>query len=171
MSTPVETLHVWLKDHEQELLETTQAVLRINTIEGPAEPNAPYGQGNREALDYMLNLAKGHGMKTTDLEGHLGYADFGSGERLVMTLGHLDVVPVGPGWKHEPFGAEIDGGYIYARGAVDDKGPTIASYFALRAIQSCFPDLGARFRAAFGCDEESGFGCVERYVQTEEAPT
>ncbi|MDH4388957.1 MAG: Sapep family Mn(2+)-dependent dipeptidase [Fimbriimonas sp.] len=171
MSTPVETLHAWLKEHEQELLETTQAVLRINTIEGPAEPNAPYGQGNREALDYMLNLAQTHGMKTTDLEGHLGYADFGSGERLVMTLGHLDVVPVGPGWKHEPFGAEIDGGYIYARGAVDDKGPTIASYFALRAIQSCFPDLGARFRAAFGCDEESGFGCVERYVQTEEAPT
>ncbi len=171
MSNPVEVLHAWLKVHEQELLETTQAVLRIDTIEGAAEPNAPYGRGNREALDYMLGLAQSHGMKTTDLEGHLGYADFGSGERLVMTLGHLDVVPVGPGWKHEPFGAEIDGGYIYARGAVDDKGPTIASYFALRAIQSCFPDLGVRFRAAFGCDEESGFGCVERYVQTEEAPT
>jgi succinyl-diaminopimelate desuccinylase len=171
MSNPVESLHAWLKDHEQELLETTQTVLRINTIESPAEPNAPYGAGNREALDYMLSLAESHGMTTTDLEGHLGYADFGSGERLVMTLGHLDVVPVGPGWKHEPFGAEIDNGYIYARGATDDKGPTIASYFALRAIKECFPGLGVRFRAAFGCDEESGFGCVERYVQTEEAPT
>ena len=67
MSTPVETLNAWLKDHEQELLETTQAVLRINTLEGPAEPNAPYGTGNRAALDFMLGLAQSHGMKTTDL--------------------------------------------------------------------------------------------------------
>lgn len=171
MSNPSEVLNAWLKAHEQELLEVTQAVLRINSIEAPAESNAPYGRGNREALDFVLGLAESYGMKTTDLEGHLGYADFGSGERLVMTLGHLDVVPVGPGWKHEPFGAELDDGYIYARGAIDDKGPTMASLFALRAIKECFPDLGVRFRAALGCDEESGFGCVERYVKTEEAPT
>lgn len=171
MSAEVAKLHAWLSEHEEELIETTRAVLRFDSVEGPAEPNAPYGKGNREVLDFVLNLAKSWGMKTTDLEGHLGYADFGAGERLVMTLGHLDVVPVGPGWKHEPFGAEIDGGYIYARGATDDKGPTVASFFALRAIKECFPDLGVRFRAAFGCDEESGFGCVERYMQTEEAPT
>ena len=88
-----------------------------------------------------------------------------------MTLGHLDVVPVGPGWKFDPFGATISDGYIYSRGSCDDKGPTIASFFALRAIKECLPDLPCRFRAAFGCDEESGFGCVERYVKTEEAPT
>lgn len=164
-------LHEWLAAHEDELVSTTQDILRIDTIEGPAEPNAPYGQGNRKALDYMLQYCQNLGMKTTDLEGHLGYADFGQGDRLVMTLGHLDVVPVGPGWKFDPFGAEISDGYIYARGACDDKGPTIASLFALRAIKDCFPNLNCRFRAAFGCDEESGFGCVERYVQTEEAPT
>jgi succinyl-diaminopimelate desuccinylase len=161
----------WLAAHEAELISTTQDILRIDTVEGPAEPNAPYGTGNRKALDHMLGLAEADGMKTTDLEGHLGYADFGSGERLVMTLGHLDVVPVGDGWKYPCFGAEIHDGYIYARGATDDKGPTIASFFAMRAIKACCPELNARFRAAFGCDEESGFGCVERYVQTEEAPT
>ena len=167
----ISKLHDWLASHEDELINTTRDILRIDTIEEPAEPNAPYGQGNRKALDYMLNLSQSVGMKTTDLEGHLGYADFGQGERLVMTLGHLDVVPVGPGWKHDPFGAEIVEGYIYSRGATDDKGPTIASFYAMRAIKECFPDLNCRFRLAFGCDEESGFGCVERYVKTEEAPT
>jgi succinyl-diaminopimelate desuccinylase len=167
----VSVLHEWLAQHEDELIETTRAVLRFNSIESEAQPNAPYGKGNREVLDFVLSLAQQWGMKTTDLEGHLGFADFGSGERLVMTLGHLDVVPVGPGWKHEPFGAEIDNGYIYARGATDDKGPTVASFYAMRAIKECFPDLDCRFRVAFGCDEESGFGCVERYMQTEEAPT
>lgn len=167
----VANLHAWLDDHAAELLESTRALLRIDSVEGPAEPNAPYGKGNRAALDLALGWATQSGMRTVDLEGHLGYAEFGQGERLVMSLGHLDVVPVGDGWKYPPFGAEIDGEYLYSRGAVDDKGPTVASFFAMRAIQACCPNLPARMRQAFGCDEESGFGCVARYMETEEAPT
>lgn len=167
----VAKLHDWLRAHEQELLDDTIAMLRIPSVETEALPNAPYGTANRQALDLALSLAEKYGFKTTDLEGHLGYADFGQGDRLVMSLGHLDVVPVGPGWKHEPFGAEIEDGYIYSRGAIDDKGPTMASFYAMRAIKEVCPNLPARLRQAFGCDEESGFGCVERYVQTEEAPT
>ena len=167
----VTQLHSWLKEHETELLETYRNLLRIPSIESDAEPNAPFGATNRQALDLMLDLSKETGMATKDIEGYCGWAEFGSGEKMVMSLGHLDVVPVGPGWKHEPFGAEIDGGYVYARGAVDDKGPTIASFFAMRAIQACFPEIGTRMRSVFGCNEESGFKCVERYMQTEEAPT
>lgn len=147
-------------------------MLQIPSIEGPAAPNAPYGPENRRALDLALELAQGFGMATTDLEGHAGYGEFGAGERLIMSLGHLDVVPVGPGWKHDPWGAEVDGDYLFGRGAVDDKGPTMASLYAMAAIRAVFPDgLGVRFRQVFGCDEESGFGCMERYVKTEESPT
>ncbi|MFN8221293.1 MAG: Sapep family Mn(2+)-dependent dipeptidase [Fimbriimonadales bacterium] len=167
----VARLHQWLKDHEQDLLNDTIAMLRIPSIEGPAEPNAPYGSENRRALDFALELGEKWGMRTKDVEGHIGFAEFGDGERLVMTLGHLDVVPVGPGWKYEPFGAEIVDGYIYARGSTDDKGPTMAAFYAARAIKECVPELGARMRVVFGCDEESGFGCVHRYMETEEAPT
>lgn len=172
MSDPiVAKLHEWLRAHEEELLADTVAMLQIPSLEGEPGPNAPYGAENRRALDLALGLAEKYGMKTTDLEGHLGYADFGQGSGLVMSLGHLDVVPTGPGWKHDPFGAEIDGGYIYARGTTDDKGPTMASFYAMRAIKECCPELNVRFRQAFGCNEESGFGCVARYMETEEAPT
>ena len=164
-------LQDWLRAHEAELLADTQAMLQIPSLEANAEPNAPYGPECRKALDLALELATKYGFSTTDLEGHLGYADFGSGEPLILSLGHLDVVPTGPGWKHAPFGAELDGGYIYARGAEDDKGPTMASFYALRAIREVAPDLGVRFRQAFGCNEESGFRCVERYMKTEEVPT
>jgi succinyl-diaminopimelate desuccinylase len=119
----------------------------------------------------MLGLASAQGMATNDLEGYIGYAEFGAGEKMVMTLGHLDVVPVGPGWKHEPFGAEVDDGYVYARGAVDDKGPTMAAFYAARALKEVWPEIPVRLRSVFGCNEESGFKCVERYVQSEEAPT
>ena len=167
----VDKIQEWLRSHEQEHLEATLKMLRIPSLESEAEPNAPYGRENRRALDLALELARDAGMVTTDLEGHIGYAEFGQGDRLIMSLGHLDVVPTGPGWKHDPFGAEIDGDYIYARGSLDDKSPTIASFFAMRAIKEVVPNIPARMRQVFGCDEESGFGCVERYMKTEEAPT
>lgn len=167
----VEKLQAWLRDHEAELLRDTVEMLKIPSLEGDAAPNAPFGPENRRALDLALELARRYGMQTTDLEGFIGFGEFGTGERLIMSLGHLDVVPTGPGWKHDPFGAEIDGDYIYARGSTDDKGPTMASFYAMRAIKEVCPDLGVRFRQVFGCNEESGFGCVARYVQTEEPPT
>ena len=161
----------WLKEHEQELLNDTIRMLRIPSLEDKAAPNAPFGPGNRQALDLALELCDKAGFATTDLEGYIGFGEFGQGKRLILSLGHLDVVPTGPGWKHEPFGAEIDEGYIYSRGSTDDKGPTMASFYAMRAIKECVPNLPARMRQVFGCNEESGFACVYRYMKTEEVPT
>jgi len=167
----VQTLQNWLREHESDLLSDYRAMLRIPSVEGPALPNAPFGEHNRAALDLALGMTQGWGWRTRDLDGYCGYAEFGTGDREVAVFGHLDVVPVGPGWKHDPFGAEIDGGYVYARGAIDDKGPTMAALYAARAIAECAPDLAARIRVVFGCDEESGFQCIKRYVQEEKPPT
>jgi succinyl-diaminopimelate desuccinylase len=164
-------IHDWLRAHEQDLLNDTVKMLQIGSVEGQPEPNAPFGKENRQALDLALSICSEWGFATKDLEGFIGYGEIGSGERLIVSLGHLDVVPVGPGWKHAPFGAEIDGGYVYARGSTDDKGPTMASLYAIRAIQAVAPNVPARIRQVFGCNEESGFACVARYVQTEEEPT
>ena len=164
-------VHSWLKDHEQELIEDCQTLLQFPSVESTPEPDAPFGRPVRDALNWILTLSKKWGMQTKDLDGYAGYAEFGSGEKLIMSLGHLDVVPVGSGWKHDPFGAEMDQGYLYARGAVDDKGPTIAALYAVRALKECVPNLPARIRAVFGCDEESGFECIKHYLETEEVPT
>jgi succinyl-diaminopimelate desuccinylase len=165
----IQRLQDWLRAHEDDLLSDYRDMLRIPSLESEALPNAPFGKENRNALDLALSLSAKYGFKTKDLDGFIGYAEFGNGP-LVVSLGHLDVVPVGPGWKHEPFGAELDEGYVYARGAVDDKGPTMASFYAIRAIKECFPDLKSRLRQVFGCNEESGFKCVEHYTQVDEAP-
>jgi acetylornithine deacetylase len=54
----------------------------------------------------------------------------GNGRSLVVS-GHTDVVPAG--WDGA-FSARRDGGYIYGRGACDDKGPLAAWLLALRAL-------------------------------------
>lgn len=171
MSEAVTRAHAWLDQNSSQLVDDLRDLLRIPSLEAPSEPNAPFGPENRRALDMMLALSEKHGLRTKDVEGYCGWAEFGQGEKMVMVLGHLDVVPVGPGWKHEPFGAEVEDGYIYARGAEDDKGPTVASFYAALALMHSKPDLGCRVRLVFGCNEESGFGCVERYMETEEPPT
>lgn len=171
MSETVAAGHAWLKEHENELLADLRELLQIPSLEDEAAPGAPFGLENKRALDLMLKKSAEHGLSTFDLEGYCGWGEFGKGEKMVMVLGHLDVVPVGPGWKHEPFGAEVEDGYVYARGASDDKGPTVAAFYAALALMHNKPDLACRVRLVFGCNEESGFGCIHRYMETEEAPT
>ena len=59
---------------------------------------------------------------TPDIENL--YARLGTSGPHLMFAGHTDVVPVGDeaAWTYPPFGAEISGGIMYGRGAVDMKG-------------------------------------------------
>jgi len=49
-------------------------------------------------------------------------------KRPLLIMGHTDVVTVDTTkWTHPPFAAARDGGYVYGRGAVDDKDNVTAS--------------------------------------------
>ena len=169
----IQKLHAWIDSHTDEMVSALQGVLRIPSVKAPAAgEKAPFGQPVRDALDYTLALCERLGFRTKDVDGYACHAEFGQGDEMVAALGHLDVVPEGDQWVHAPYGAELDGGYIYARGASDDKGPTYAALFAAKAILACGLPIRRRIRVIFGCDEESGFGCVEHYfnVAKEERP-
>lgn len=60
------------------------------------------------------------------------FATRGSGGPHFAFAGHTDVVPPGKGWATDPFTAEIRGGLLHGRGAVDMKG-SIASFLAAAA--------------------------------------
>jgi len=178
MNTPtdpnVQRLHAWIESHEDEIVEVLQGVLRIPSVEAPAAgPGAPFGQPVRDALDYSLALCERMGFKTKNVDGFAGHAEMGEGAEMIAALGHLDVVPEGDRWLYEPYGAVLEDGYLYARGSADDKGPTYAALFAAKAIMECGLPLKRRIRIIFGCNEESGFACVEHYfnVAHEERPT
>ncbi|WP_377291241.1 succinyl-diaminopimelate desuccinylase [Rhizobium sp. SG2393] len=76
---------------------------------------------------------------TPDIENL--YARLGSDGPHLMFAGHTDVVPVGDAasWTHPPFSAEIAGGEMYGRGAVDMKGGI-----------ACFVAAVARIKARLG---------------------
>ncbi len=67
----------------------------------------------------------------------------GAGKPTVLFYGHYDVQPADKaqdGWTSEPFEPEIRDGFIYARGAADDKGQM---FIHLKAIESYFKTIGA----------------------------
>lgn len=165
----------WVDAHRQEIIETTQAILRIPSVEGAPAEGAPFGAETRQALDYALGVAARYGLTTKNLDGYAAHAEWAapgvaSDAPIVGVLAHVDVVPAGDGWVHSPFGAEIDNGKIYARGAIDDKGPAMSALWAVLAVKECAVPLAKRLRLVLGADEESGFGCVKHYFAHEEMP-
>jgi carboxypeptidase PM20D1 len=77
-----------------------------------------------------------------------------------LLLAHIDVVPVEPGtekkWNYPPFDGRIADGYIWGRGAVDDKGSVLAVLAAVEALLRAGFQPRATVMLAFGHDEESG---------------
>src|SRR3712207_3627380 len=101
----------------------------------------------------------------------IGYAEFGQGDEMIAVLGHLDVVPEGDGWTYPPYAAEIHDGKMYGRGTTDDKGPTIASLYSLKAIKDLNLPITKRVRIIFGLNEETETKCVKHYLaKGEEIP-
>ncbi len=78
----------------------------------------------------------------------------------VLFMAHQDVVPIEPGteskWTHPPFDGDIAEGFIWGRGAIDDKGSLIGLF---EALESLIADGWKPTRTLFlasGFDEEVG---------------
>ncbi len=154
-----------------EALKTLSQLVKIKSVEGKPAPGAPFGKENREALDFILATAEKLGFRTFSYGGYYGYAETGDADKPMFgILGHLDVVPVSDGWRYPPFGGEIGEGYLWGRGTLDDKGPMVAALYAVRELldEARLPKM--RIRLIFGCNEESGWRCIEKYSEREEMP-
>lgn len=166
----------WSKEVErrkEDLIKETQRFLHIKSIldETNPTPEQPLGKEVKKALEFMLKLGESDGFTVKNVGNLAGHIEFGKGEELVGILCHVDVVPEGDGWTSDPFGAEIRDGKIFARGAIDDKGPTMAAYFAMKIVQELGVPLHRRVRMILGTDEESQWRCVDHYFKHEEMPT
>ncbi len=146
-------------------------LIAINSIYDTPTKNAPFGKGNRRALDVFLSISREYGFEVGDDNGYAAWAEYGDGEKLVGVLGHLDVVPVGEGWKSDPFVLTVRDGNMYGRGVSDDKGPLFACLLALKRIKDEKIPLGARVRIIAGCNEENGSACIKHYAEHCEIPS
>ena len=77
------------------------------------------------------------GLATRNCENHIGYAELAGAdaEKYLATICHVDVVPEGNGWTEDPFKMEIRDGWMIGRGVADDKGPMVATLYALKFLK------------------------------------
>ncbi len=86
----------------------------------------------------------------------------------IVLMGHMDVVPVIPGteddWEHPPFGGVIADGYVWGRGAMDDKGSVLAILEAVEKLLAEGYQPVKTVYLAFGHDEEVGGASGARQI-------
>lgn len=154
-----------LLKRKEDLINKTVELLQINSelTEFDANSKTPFGKGINDALEYMLNLAKKDGFKTLNADGYAGHIEYGEKEEYIGIAGHLDVVPAGSGWDYPPYEGKIVDGKIYARGAMDDKGPSMAAYFAMKIIKELNLPLKKRIKFILGTDEETAWRGISYY--------
>lgn len=165
----------WQKEvaeRREALLEDLFTLLRIDSVreDSQASADAPVGPGPKKALEAFLALGKRDGFTVKSTGNLAGHIEYGQGEELMGVFGHVDVVPPGTGWDTDPFEPVLKDGRIYARGSSDDKGPTMAAYYAIKIIRDLGLPVSKRVRLIIGTDEESGWQCMAHYLENEELP-
>ncbi len=155
----------------EEILRVARALIRVRSVRESAQPEAPFGLSVRKAFDAFFAESARLGLtRQHDDQGYAAEIEIGQGDEIVAVLVHLDVVPEGDGWTVPPYAGTIQGGRLFGRGAIDDKGPAAAALVALAAVAAKGPKLRRRVRLIAGGDEESFWQCMEHYLQHRERP-
>ena len=159
---------------KEEFLSSLKLLISYPSVLNENENGTPFGQAIQDVLEKTLEICQGLGFKTyRDPKGYYGYAEIGQGKELLAVLCHLDVVPSGDeaDWKTPPFEAVVKDGFIFGRGVQDDKGPSMAALYAVKALLDSGVVFQKRVRFIFGTDEETLWRCMGRYNELEETAT
>ena len=142
-------------DVEDEAVELLRGLLRIDTTNPPGLEHA--------AAEFLADSMAQDGFEPKLLQGAKDRTSLvvrlkGKGEKPpLMLTGHLDVVAAEPSrWKHPPFGAVIEDGWLYGRGAIDMKNMVAMSAMVLKALRREKVTLNRDLIFAAVADEETG---------------
>jgi succinyl-diaminopimelate desuccinylase len=134
-------------------LELLRQLIAFPTVNNPVEEIRP----TRECPEFLEAQLQAAGCASQILEQRGFFsvlATVGTGRPVTLLMAHFDVVPVGPGWKTDPFELHLQGNRGVGRGTADDKGNVTALLLAAREIAQL--NLPGTVTFAMTGDEEIG---------------
>ncbi|MBR2955011.1 MAG: Sapep family Mn(2+)-dependent dipeptidase [Ruminococcus sp.] len=160
----------YLEDKKEEMIAFLGELIAVRSVEGEPTENCPFGENSAKALEIMLNKCEEFGFPVENVENYAGSADFDSTEPALAILSHLDVVPEGSGWTSDPYVLKRENGILTGRGTIDDKGPAVASLYAMKALKDLGIPLKKGVRLIFGTNEENGGPDIKNYSKKHPLP-
>jgi acetylornithine deacetylase/succinyl-diaminopimelate desuccinylase-like protein len=140
---------------EEEAVSLLRRYIQIDTTNPPAN--------EINAARFLKAVFDREGIESRIVESAPGRANFyarlrGDGTKKgVILLHHMDVVPAdGKGWQEPPFSGAVRDGWIWGRGAIDNKGGGVMQLMALLALKRQRLPLKADIVFVGTADEEAG---------------
>ena len=142
---------------ERESTDLLRELVRFNTVNPPGN--------ERPAIEFLATYLRDAGFHTEllaadddrpNLVADLGTPD--SDDPTLCYLGHVDTVLADPSeWSHDPWSGDVDGGYLWGRGALDMKSQVAAeAVAAARLARGGWRPKHGCLKLVFVSDEETG---------------
>jgi len=174
----ISDIKIYFDNIKDNILKDICELVGIKSVRDESTPCMPFGADTAKALDKGLRIAEKLGFIVKNGENYVGIADYGADSEIDVhelkahlgILAHLDVVPEGSGWSHDPFDCIIKDGKIYGRGTADDKGPAVVSMYAVKAANDITGRLKKPVRVILGTCEETGSEDLDYYKKNYKMP-
>lgn len=157
----------------RQMIHNLMELISIPSYLTASKKDAPFGPAIDHALLYMLDMGKRDGFTVKNVDHYGGHIEFpGQTEEIAAVSAHLDVVPAGDlsKWTYPPFRPTLKDGRLYGRGALDDKGPLMAAYWAMKQLKDSRYQPFRTIRLILGCDEETDGVGMKYYLERERFP-
>jgi acetylornithine deacetylase/succinyl-diaminopimelate desuccinylase-like protein len=168
MNLAIKELEAWYEAHYDQIMSDYKAFLSIPSI----STDPAYAKDVKRAAEWVGEQLKSIGFKV-DLwktKGHpVVFATHivDASYPTVLIYHHYDVQPIDPieKWKSPPFEPVLKDGYMYARGASDNKGQCFYTLTALKALFERGKKMRLNIKLFIEGEEECGSGGALQMVQ------
>ncbi len=165
-------IHDYIIQNREEIVSNLKELIKIPSVRGKSEPNAPFGKACAEVLEYTQKLYQENGFQTKlDSEGGYLLSHYGDGQKSLGLFAHADVVPVADDWFFtKPFEPIEIEDFLIGRGTLDDKSAIIISLYCAKMLKELNIPFNSRLVCFTGANEESGMQDIINYVTKHRAP-
>lgn len=154
---------------EDELLHLTRELIRIKSVYRPEAEDGNEERAARFVERYLrkMGLQVHYEEVAPGRPNVIALLDFRRPGKTLLFEAHTDVVTEGDpeAWSHDPFGAVMENGRIYGRGACDTKGNLAAAISAVHAIKRSGADLAGKIILCIPCDEEGMMIGIKDFIR------